>query len=248
MAGIAVRAPEAWKIMGRWVEFEANDFLGRLLTPYLIDVSLHRGAQVAEPGEELVCVWFPTSSVLSVVTTMESGHDVEACTIGRESGWGLLNALGSSTSTDRVVAQIAGHAIKMSAARLRAAAALSVNLTDLIIRHAQANTAQVQQTAACNALHSVDERLCRWLLMTQDRVGGDQIQLTQEFLGLMLGVQRTTVSRVASGLQDAGLVRYSRGQIQILDRRGLEDHTCECYESVRQKYDELLSVHPKQKG
>ena len=133
-------------------------------------------------------------------------------------------------------------------ARLRAAAALSVNLTDLIIRHAQANTAQVQQTAACNALHSVDERLCRWLLMTQDRVGGDQIQLTQEFLGLMLGVQRTTVSRVASGLQDAGLVRYSRGQIQILDRRGLEDHTCECYESVRQKYDELLSVHPKQKG
>jgi len=243
------------KIMGQGVAFDSNEFLGRLsaetlglLTPYLMEVSLHRGAQVAGPGEELVCAWFPTSSVLSVVTTMESGHDVEACTIGRESAYGILNALGSSISTDRVVAQIAGRAFKIPASRLRAAAALSLGLTDLIIRHAQANAAQIQQTAACNALHSVDERLCRWLLMTQDRVGGDQLPLTQEFLALMLGVQRTTVSRVASGLQDAGLVRYSRGQIQVIDRPGLEAHACECYESVRQKYDELLSVHPKGRG
>lgn len=233
---------------------EQNDFLSKLsvetlglLAPYLMDVLLHRGATIAEPGEELECVWFPTSSVLSVVTTMESGHDVEACTIGREGAYGILNALGSSISTERVVAQIPGRAFKMPAARLRAASALSMSLTDLIIRHAQANAAQIQQTAACNALHSVEARLCRWLLMTQDRVESDQLPLTQEFLGLMLGVQRTTVSRVASGLQDAGLVRYSRGKIQVIDRGGLEAQTCECYQSVRQKYAELLSAHSKQR-
>ncbi|WP_300574914.1 Crp/Fnr family transcriptional regulator [Phenylobacterium sp.] len=226
-----------------------NDFLSKLsvetlglLAPYLMDVLLHRGTTIAEPGEELECVWFPTSSVLSVVTTMESGHDVEACTIGREGAYGVLNALGSSISTERVVVLIPGRAVKMPAARLRAASALSVNLTDFIIRHAQANTAQIQQTAACNALHSVDVRLCRWLLMTHDRVGGDQLPLTQEFLSLMLGVQRTTVSRVASSLQEAGLVRYSRGKIQILDRGGLEAQACECYQSVRHKYVELLDA------
>lgn len=234
--------------------FDGNEFLSRLSTetlgllqPYLMDVSLPRGATIAEPGEELECVWFPTSSVLSVVTTMASGHDVEACTIGREGAYGILNALGSSISTERVVAQIPGRAFKMPAARLRAASALSLNLTDLIIRHAQANAAQTQQTAACNALHSVDARLCRWLLMTHDRVGSDQLPLTQEFLGLMLGVQRTTVSRVASGLQAAGLVRYSRGQIQVIDRRGLEAQACECYQSVRQKYVELLDAASKRR-
>ena len=129
-------------------------------------------------------------------------------------------------------AQVPGAAIKLPATRLKAAAALSINITDLIVRHAQANVAQIQQSVACNALHSVEARLCRWLLMTQDRTRSDRLPLTQEFLGFMLGVQRTTVTGVARTLQAAGLIRYSRGQIEILDRDGLKAGACECYASV----------------
>jgi CRP-like cAMP-binding protein len=143
---------------------------------------------------------------------------------------------------DRVVAQVPGRAVRLPAFRLRAAAALSMGINDLVIRHAQANVAQVQQSVACNALHGVSSRLCRWLLMTQDRTRSDRLPLTQEFLGFMLGVQRTTVTGVAQVLQNAGLIRYSRGQIDILDRAGLEAAACECYGAVREKYEQLLGA------
>jgi CRP-like cAMP-binding protein len=212
----------------------------RLFRPYLVDVVLDRDQVVATPGIELDLVCFPVSAVLSVVTAMKDGDHVEACAIGHESAYGLLNALGSPIAIDRVVAQVPGRALKMPTFRLRAAAALSPNITDLVIRHAQANAAQAQQSVACNALHTVEERLCRWLLMTQDRTQSDRLPLTQEFLSFMLGVQRTTVTGVARALQKAGVIQYSRGRIEILDRDGLETWACECYQAESEKYAQLL--------
>ena len=216
----------------------------RLFRPYLVDVRLDRDQVVATPGSELDLVCFPVSAVLSVVTTMKGGEHIEACTIGYESAYGLLNALGSSVAIDRVVALVPGRAYKMPTFRLRAAAVLSSNITDLVIRHAQANAAQAQQSVACNALHTVEARLCRWLLMTQDRTLNDRLPLTQEFLSFMLGVQRTTVTGVARTLQQAGLIQYSRGQIKILDRDGLKAGACECYQAVCEKYAHLLCGRP----
>lgn len=213
-----------------------------LLRPSLVAVDLARNVSICLPGSEVDCVWFPTTAVLSVVAILATGQEVEACTIGHESAYGLLNALGSPTALDRVFAQVPGAAIKLPATRLKAAAALSISITDLIVRHAQANVAQIQQSVACNATHGVEARLCRWLLMTQDRTRSDRLPLTQEFLGFMLGVQRTTVTGVARALQAAGLIRYSRGQIEILDRNGLKAGACECYSSVLEKHAQLLGI------
>ena len=215
-----------------------------LLRPFLVATELRRDTVLCVPGAEIDTVWFPVSAVLSVVTIMRDGQDVEACTIGHESGFGLLNALGDATAIDRVVAQIGGAAIKMPASRLRAAATLSSVLTDLIIRHAQASAAQTQQSVACNAIHRVEARLCRWLLMTQDRTRNDTLALTQEYLSFMLGVQRTTVTNAARLLLSAGLIQYSRGQIRIVDRAGLEQGACECYAAVREKQDQILRREP----
>lgn len=215
-----------------------------LLRRSLVEVTFPRGHVLCVPGDDLDCIWFPTTAILSVVTLLADGQDVEACTIGHESAYGLLNAMGSSVAIDRVIAQVPGRAIKLAASRLRAAAALSISITDLIVRHAQANTAQIQQSVACNALHSVEARLCRWLLMTQDRTRSDRLPLTQEFLGFMLGVQRTTVTGVARTLQAAGAIRYSRGLIEILDRDRLKAGACECYASVLEKHAQLLGARP----
>lgn len=171
---------------------------------------------------------------------MEDGQGVEACTIGHESGYGLLNALGSSIAVDRVIAQVPGACLKLPTAKLKSVAAASPHLTDLIVRHVQGTVAQTQQSVACNALHHVEARLCRWLLMSADRMLNGKLPLTQEFLGFMLGVQRTTVTGVARSLQSAGLIRYARGQIEILDRPGLEEGACECYAVVRNKQAQLL--------
>jgi CRP-like cAMP-binding protein len=215
-----------------------------LLRPFLVDVIFQRNAVLCVPDSEIDCVWFPTTAILSVVTILADGQDVEAWTVGHESAYGLLNALGSATAIDRVIAQVPGAAIRMRASRLRAAAALSISVTDLIIRHVQANIAQIQQSVACNAVHKVEARLCRWLLMTQDRTRSNRLPLTQEFLGFMLGVQRSTVSGVAAALQADGIIRYSRGQIEILDRRRLKAAACECYASVLDKHAQLLGARP----
>jgi CRP-like cAMP-binding protein len=215
-----------------------------LLRPYLAAETLGRNKPLCSPGSEIDCVWFPQTAILSVVTVMLDGQDVEACTIGHESAYGLLNALGSATAIDRVIAQVPGDAIRMPSSRLKAASALSTQMTDLIIRHAQANAAQTQQSVACNAIHTVEARLCRWLLMTQDRTRSDRLPLTQEFLGFMLGVQRTTVTGSARALQAAGFIRYSRGLIEILDREGLRRGACECYESVLEKHAHILGPRP----
>jgi len=211
-----------------------------LLRPFLTPVELRQRAEVCGPGMSLDVVWMPTTAVLSVIAVLKEGDGVEACTVGYESAYGLLNALGDPIVLDEVMVQLPGVALKAPAGRFRAAAAQSPSLGEAMIRHAQANVALSQQSVACNAAHSVAQRLCRWLLMTQDRCASPRIPLTQELLGLMLGVQRTTVTAAAQELQAAGLIRYSRGQIEVLDRENLEERSCECYAALRSKQAKLL--------
>jgi hypothetical protein len=228
-----------------------NDFLDSLsisnfalLRPFLSSAELALDDVLATADSHLDAVWFPISVVFSVITVLRTGQEVEACTVGHETAYGLLHALGSAVVLDRVIAQVPGAAIRMPAARFKAAAALSVTLMELVVRHAQANIAQVQQSVACNAVHDLRARLARWLLMTQDRTRRDRLPLTQELLALMLGVQRTTVTGAASALQAAGLIRYRRGQIEILDRQGLEAAACECYVTVKDQHQRVLRTRP----
>jgi CRP-like cAMP-binding protein len=208
--------------------------------PLISEQSLAAGEMISEPGQPVPHVYFPSTAVLSVMTVMANGDRVESSTIGRESATGLLNALSGQPASSMIVAQIAGSAMKMPAKALRELAQASPRLMALTARHIQANVAQVEQSVACNAVHHVDARLARWLLQTGDRVGAPIVPLTQEYLAVMLGVQRTTVSGSAAALRDAGLIRYSRGRVEVLDRPGLERKACECYAVCRQIFDDLL--------
>lgn len=218
-----------------------NDFLDRLegrdiddLRPQLADVRLDRNQILEEAGRPVTFVFLPVDSILSVLTVMQDGSQVESRTIGREGGYGLLQALGSPISYERTLCQVGGRAWRAPLGELRRAADRSAGVRDAIVRHAQASLLQAAQSTACNTLHRAEQRLCRWLLLTQDRLGGSEVvPLTQEHLAIMLGVQRTTITAVASSLQERGMIAYSRGKISILDRPGLERCTCECYDAIR---------------
>jgi len=210
------------------------------ITPHLQAVELASGEILYEPGYEVDWVYFPTTAVLSVITVMADGRTVESDTVGRESAVGLLSALAASISVTRTFTQIPGHAVKLSATRLRRRAEESADLRRLLILHAQANLAQAHQSVACNALHDLDQRLCRWLLMSHDRTGGDDVRLTHQFLATMLGVQRTTVTEALGAMTAAGLVGQGRGAIRILDRARLEAQVCECYEAVLANLRQLI--------
>jgi CRP-like cAMP-binding protein len=212
------------------------------LAPNLQEVALRSGDVLSEPGYPVSWVYFPISAVLSVVTLMADGRSVESDTVGRESAVGLLCALAETVSVDRTFTQIAGRAWRVPASRVRWQAEASPTLHRLLIRHAQANLAQAHQSVACNALHDLDERLARWLLMSQDRTGGDDIRLTHEFLATMLGVQRTTVTEALRALAAAGLIRQERGAIHILDRAGFEARVCECYEVLKGNLVQLIGA------
>ncbi|MDO8323770.1 MAG: Crp/Fnr family transcriptional regulator [Phenylobacterium sp.] len=213
-----------------------------LIEPDLERVTLKRDDTLAEVGRTVEMVLLPTDSIISVIAVMANGDQVESRTIGRESGFGLLHALGSPYAFERVIVQVGGEAWKIRTETLRRAAAASPMLTDAIIRHAQATIVQTAQTNACNALHATPLRLARWLLMTQDRLGGDAVvPLTQEHLAIMLGVQRTTVTTLAASLQAEKIIRYSRGKIRILDREALTGRACECYETVTLAVDRILA-------
>ena len=211
-----------------------------LIASALVEARFERGQVLREPSEAIDTIYFPVSAILAAVTHMENGQMVESLAIGRETAHGLLNALGARASCHRVIVQVAGAGFAVPEHRLREAAAASPSFNELVVRHVQLQFVQTEQSVACNALHQVEARLCRWLLMCQDRVVGRSLPLTQEFLGHMLGVQRTTVTAVASALQSAGLIRYSRGLIEILDRPGLENGACECYAAVRQRIAAIL--------
>lgn len=211
------------------------------LQPSLDRLSLERNRQLAERGQTIGFVYLPQNTILSVLAVMEDGRAVESRTIGREGGVGLLHALGSRYAYERIIVQVGGECYRLPIEALADHARRSSGLMRCIASHAQATLLQSAQATACNALHAVEQRLCRWLLMTQDRLGGSEVvPLTQEHLAIMLGVQRTTVTAVAGDLQDKGLISYARGSIRILDRGRLERRACECYEVMRAAVDEIL--------
>jgi CRP-like cAMP-binding protein len=209
------------------------------LMPDLTEASLFQGQALFEVGDEADWVYFPGSAVISVVTVMEDGRSAESHTIGRESGVALVNAAGKTRLQTRVFSQIGGGALKLPAATLRRQLAASPALTSHLMRHVHATLLQAQQFTACNVLHSADQRLARWLLMTADRTGSPSFPLTQEYMAVMTGVQRTTVSTLAKRFRERGLIHYRRGTIEITNEKGLENASCECARVVHQQFVEL---------
>ncbi len=192
---------------------------------------------VHEPGSPLSFVYFPVTSVFSLLTLMADGAAVEYATVGREGIVGLPAFLGAETMPSRAFPQMPGDTVRMRSEVFREVVNNSSHFQRVLLRYTQALLNQIVQTAACNRLHSIEERCSRWLLMTHERVGRDQFLLTQAFLGEMLGVRRQSVSAVAGVLQKAGLIRYRHGQITVLDRQGLEAVACECYGIIRKEFD-----------
>lgn len=224
-----------------------NRFLSALLpddrsalAPHLRTVMLERGVILHESGGEIEQVYFPHSGLVSLVAVMQSGATVETATVGRNGLIGAAVALGSRCALGRAVVQLPGTAARMPAVQFCAAAKERKAIRDLVVRYNDFLIAQIQQSVACNALHALEARLCRWLLQTHDCVDGGMVPLTQEFLAQMLGVRRTTVTIAARLLQSAGMIRYRRGLVQIVDRAALEKAACECYGTMRQKLDNTL--------
>ncbi|MEP7132201.1 MAG: Crp/Fnr family transcriptional regulator [Acidobacteriota bacterium] len=203
-------------------------------------VRLERRKVLHEPGAPMGRVYFPRTAVASMVTTMEDGSTVEVATIGNEGIVGLPVFLGTETMPMEVSIQIDGEAACLSASAFKEATRNGGALRPLLERYTQALLFQIAQSGACNRLHPIDQRCARWLLLSHDRVPGDAFALTQEFLSQMLGVRRATVTAAASILQRAGYIRYSRGVIEITDRRGLERASCECYRVIRDEYERLI--------
>jgi CRP-like cAMP-binding protein len=185
------------------------------------------------PGREITDVYFPVGGMISVVVKMTDAADVEVATIGNEGLIGIPVILGVTSTPMEALCQIPGRGLKIPAGVLREEIRRTASLNRLLLRYAEAVMVQVAQHAACNRSHSMEQRCARWLLMTHDRVEGDEFPLTQQFLAQMLGVRRATVTIIAGALQKAGLIDYSRGRIRIVNRRGLEGAACECYDVVR---------------
>jgi CRP-like cAMP-binding protein len=211
-----------------------------LLAPHLRMIALERGTMLHDVGEDLEHVYFPHTGMVSLVAVMQSGATVETATIGRGGVIGASAALGARWTFGRAIVQLPATAAWLAASQFHAVANESQTIRHLVVCYNDLLFAQVQQSVACNALHALEARLCRWLLQTHDCVDGDAIPLTQEFLGQMLGVRRTTVTIAARLLQSAGLIRYRRGLIHIADRRGIEEIACECYAVVKHNLDKVF--------
>ncbi|MDR6659075.1 CRP-like cAMP-binding protein [Tardiphaga robiniae] len=195
---------------------------------------LSQGTVLCEAGDEASEVIFPLGGMISLVVVMRNGKAIETATVGREGVVGAMAGLGIHISQVRAVVQVAQTALKVNAAPFRRLTASSPAIANMCIRYNEVLLTQARVTAACNSLHNVEERFCRWLLQTSDRSGPDKITLTQEFLSEMLGVRRTSVTDVAKKVADAGMITYSRGVINILDRERLLAVSCECYETLRE--------------
>jgi CRP-like cAMP-binding protein len=208
----------------------------------MTEINLAPGEVLFETGEPIDWVYFPGSACVSFVTLMSDGRAVETSTVGRESVVGLVDAMTNMPSRGRVFAQIGGGAMRLSATTFRTQVLGSHSLLRLSLQHVRATALQAEQGVACNATHDVRGRLARWLLMTQDRVGTSSFPLTQEYMAVMTGVQRSTVSAMAGTLKKSGVIDYSRGNLVIRDRPALMKHACECYEVVGQQFEELRDV------
>ncbi len=220
----------------------------RRLEPHLRPVPLGYRQSLYRARQRLGFVYFIETGVGSLVNTMANGDAAEVGTIGNEGVVGLPLLLGDNRASTSVYVQVPGAGLRMDAARFSAALAASASLRTVMLRYAHALFNQVAQSAACNHFHTLQQRCCRWMLMTHDRMPSDEFLLTQEFLAMMLGVQRTGVSLAAGGLQRAGLIRYRRGLVTILDRRGLQQRACECYGLSKREFDRLLGVRPRRES
>src|ERR1044071_8137568 len=217
-----------------------GDEYARLL-PRLQQVTFSLGEVVYEFGGHLDYVFFPTTSIVSLLYTMENGSSAEMGLTGNEGVVGIALFMGGGTMPNRAVVQSAGDALRMKAKVLQSEFALGGEFQRLLLRYTQALITQISQTAVCNRLHSVEQQLCRWLLLSRDRLHTDELVMTQELIANMLGVRREGVTHAAGRLQENGLISYVRGRITILDRSGLEATVCECYRVVKDEYDRLLA-------
>ncbi len=207
--------------------------------PQLEPVSLPLGFVLYESGKTLSHVYFPTTAIVSLLYVLESGASAEIAVVGNEGLVGIALFMGGESTPSRAVVQSAGEGFRLKAQSLKD----DFNrppVLHLLLRYTQALITQMAQTAVCNRHHSLDQQLCRWLLLSLDRLPGDELVMTQELIANMLGVRREGVTEAALKLQAAGLIRYARGHIVILDRHGLEQRTCECYAVVKKEYDRLL--------
>lgn len=213
--------------------------LERLL-PHLQAVTFSLGEVVYEPGERIDYCYFPTDSVFSLVYTTQDGTTAEMGLVGNEGVLGFALILGGGSTCSRALVPVAGEAFRLPAKLLQEEFAHSRPLQILLLHYTQALLTQIAQTAVCNRLHSVEQRLCRWLLLCHDRKNHSELLMTQELIANMLGGRRESVTVAAGHLQDAGLIHYCRGHIMILDRNGLESNVCECYRVVEDEVDRLF--------
>jgi CRP-like cAMP-binding protein len=219
--------------------FSKNTFAA--IQPHLNLVDLTFGHVLAEAGSTISTVYFPHSGIISLVVDLSVGEMIETAMVGRDGAFYASAALDSKVALNRGIVQVAGVASVIDSYQLDSLADEDKALRSLLIRHDQLVLAQAQQSAACNAMHKVEARMCRWLLRMRD-LAGDDLQLTQEFLAQMMGVRRTSVSIVAATLQKAGFIKYSRGHIRILDVKSITESACACYQTVKAHYDRLLPV------
>jgi CRP-like cAMP-binding protein len=210
------------------------------LSQHLRAVGFEMGQVLYEAHAPVDYVYFPHDCVLSAVTILNDGSGIEVGTIGNEGAAGLTAFIGPSVSPTRMLAQVPGTGMRIEAGKLEQEARNNRTLHELLLRHHHAFLAQMTQSVACNGLHSLVKRCCRWLLMTHDRVAKDELPLTHEFLAFMLAVRRPGVTETLNTLQEQGLITNSRGMIQITDRAGLEAAACECYRTVQDEYNRLL--------
>ena len=212
------------------------------LIPNFQPITFSLGEVVYDSGGHLDYIYFPTTSVISLLYTMKDGSTAEMGLAGNDGVVGVALFLGGDSTPNRAVAQIAGGALRLKAKILHEEFARAGAFQHLLLRYTQALITQISQTAVCNRLHSVENRLCRWLLLSHDRVTSDELLMTQEFLSHMLGGRRESVTVAAGRLQDAGLIHYARGHITILDRKGLEASVCECYAIVKDEIDRITGL------
>jgi CRP-like cAMP-binding protein len=208
--------------------------------PQLEPVKLALGQVLYESGGKMSHVYFPTSTIVSLLYVMENGASAEIAVCGNEGIVGISLFMGGGSTPSRAVVQSAGEGFRMSAHAMKEEFNRAGPVMHLLLRYTQALITQMAQTAVCNRHHSLDQQLCRWLLLSLDRLPGNDLVMTQELIANMLGVRREGVTEGALKLQKAGLIQYARGRITVLDRKGLEKRTCECYAVVKKEYDRLL--------
>lgn len=234
-------------IMTQATDPKSNQLLAALqeadwqrLQPHLEPVEMPLGQVLYESGRPMSHVYFPTTAIVSLLYVMENGASAEIAVVGYEGVVGITLFMGGGTTPSRGVVQSAGMGVRLSAQRIKDEFNRSGPVMHLLLRYTQALITQMAQTAVCNRHHSLDQQLCRWLLLSMDRLDGNELVMTQELIANMLGVRREGVTEGALKLQRAGLIQYARGHITVLNRLGLEARTCECYGVVKKEYDRLL--------